>query len=285
MINKINSEAIITIAIPVYNAEKYLKDAIQSVINQTFTNWILYLINDGSTDSSLSIMREMALNDSRIIVLDDNLNKGLVARLNQSIELTTTKYYARMDADDIMFITRIEEQVKFMEAHPDIDVIGSSVMTIDCDNNIIGSGMSFGKVCSFIHPTVLGRIEWFKANPYCCWALRAEDFELWCRTSSKSNFWALDIPLLFYREFAVPTIKKYIKTQISVLKIYSRYKIYNKTLSWFIKNSLLVVLKVVFYLLFGLFDKTDVLIRKRRRESLPSDKWLTKEDLIKSIAN
>ena len=94
---------LVTIAIPVYNGESYLRDAIQSVVNQTFQDWELYLINDGSTDNSLAIMQEYALNDIRIKVIDDGQNKGLVTRLNQSIETAIGKYYARMDADDIMF--------------------------------------------------------------------------------------------------------------------------------------------------------------------------------------
>ena len=119
---------LVSIVIPVYNGEVYLRDAIQSVVNQTFQNWKLYLINDGSTDGSLVIMEEYALRDARIKVIDDGQNKGLVTRLNQSVEIAVGKYYARMDADDIMYITRIEEQVTFLESHPDVDVLGTSIM-------------------------------------------------------------------------------------------------------------------------------------------------------------
>ena len=139
----------VTIAIPVYNGESYLRDAIQSVVNQTFQDWELYLVNDGSTDGSLAIMQEYALRDIRIKVIDDGQNKGLVTRLNQSIEIAVGKYYARMDADDIMYITRIEEQVKFLESHPDVDVLGTSIMIIDNNNNIMGSGMCSGIVQLF----------------------------------------------------------------------------------------------------------------------------------------
>ena len=133
---------LVTIAIPVYNGESYLRDAIQSVVNQTFQDWELYLINDGSTDNSLAIMQEYALNDIRIKVIDDGQNKGLVTRLNQSIETAIGKYYARMDADDIMYVTRIEEQVRFLESHPDVDVLGTSIMIIDNENNIVGSNLN-----------------------------------------------------------------------------------------------------------------------------------------------
>ena len=273
----------VTISIPIYNAENYLRDTIQSVINQTYKDWILYLMNDGSTDGTLFIMEEFALKDSRIRIIDDGKNMGLIARLNQSIQMTDTKYYARMDADDIMYITRIEEQVKYLESHPDIDVLGSSIMTIDKDNNIVGSGMSTGKVNGFVHPTVMGKTSWFKANPYCDWAVRAEDFELWSRTSTKSNFWALDKPLLFYREFGVPTTKKYIQSQKTLLKIYAHYNSYKKPFFGFIKNSLITILKIIAYQLFDLFGRTDILVQKRNRKPLSYDKCLSKDDLMKSI--
>lgn len=276
---------LVTIAISIYNAGSYLRDAIQSVVNQTFRDWELYLINDGSTDGSLAIMREFALRDTRIKMIDDGQNKGLVARLNQSTAIAAGKYYARMDADDIMYVTRLEEQVTFLEAHPEVDVLGTSIMTIDNHNNIVGSGMSHGKVSAFIHPTVMGKLEWFKANAYCDWALRAEDMELWCRTSSKSNFWALGKPLLFYREFGVPTVKKYVQTQKTLLKIFSRYREYGKSCSWFVKNSLNTMAKIVVYMIFDRLDRTDILIGKRRRRSLPEIKYLSKEDLMVSISN
>lgn len=274
---------LVTIAIPVYNAERYLRDAISSVLNQTYHDWELYLINDGSTDNSLDIMEEFVRRDIRIKLIDDGENKGLVYRLNQSILMATGKYYARMDADDIMFITRIEEQVKYLEAHPYIDVLGSSIMTIDNNNNIIGSGLSSGEVSSFIHPTVMGKLDWFKTYLYADWALRAEDVELWYRTVSTSLFWSMDKPLLFYREHGVPTTKKYIQTQKTLLKIFSRYKNYKKSFFWFITNSLSSIAKMILYMIFHLFDKTDFLVVRRHRVQLPKLKCLSREDLIVSI--
>ena len=276
---------LVSIVIPVYNGEVYLRDAIQSVVNQTFQNWKLYLINDGSTDGSLVIMEEYALRDARIKVIDDGQNKGLVTRLNQSVEIAVGKYYARMDADDIMYITRIEEQVTFLESHPDVDVLGTSIMIIDNNNDIVGSDMYTGEVNSFIHPTVMGKLEWFRSNPYCEWALRAEDMELWSRTASKSKFWALNKPLLFYRELGVPIVKKYIQTQKTLLRICFRYKRYEKSCFWFMKNSVYAIIKIIAYMVFDLFGRTDILISKRRRIPLTEATCLSKEDLIKSISS
>ena len=279
-----NSQKIVTIAIPIYNAEKYLAFAIQSVINQTYKNWELLLMCDGSADNSTAIANEYAQKDERIKVIDDGMNRGLIYRLNQSIQMTTTKYYARMDADDIMYITRIEEQVRYMEEHPDVDVVGASMMTIDNNNKIIGSGSNDGEVTSFIHPTVMGRIEWFKANPYSDWALRAEDTELWTRTGEKSTFHAIGKPLLFYREFGIPTFNKYYLSQLTLLKIFRRYKTYGMPFSWFVSNTFKTYLKIIVYYMFDKFGKLDYLISKRGRVPVPESLHLTKDDLQKSIA-
>lgn len=103
---------LITIAIPAYNCEEYIDYAIQSVINQTYKNWELLLLDDGSTDGTLKKLKTYQT-DNRIKVISDGLNKGLVFRLNQSIDLAHGQYYARMDADDIMSIHRIQYQIDF----------------------------------------------------------------------------------------------------------------------------------------------------------------------------
>ena len=276
-------EPLVTIAIPIYNAEEYLAFAIQSVINQTYKDWVLLLMCDGSTDRSTAIANEFAKKDSRIKVVDDGINLGLIYRLNQSVQMTTSKYYARMDADDIMYITRIEEQVRYMEEHTDVDVLGASMMIIDNKNNILDSEYKVGEFVKFIHPTVMGKASWFKANSYSDWALRAEDFELWHRTVSKSNFYEMGKPLLFYREFGVPTFHKYYLSQVTLLKIFRRYKTYNKSFSWFVSNTIKTYLKIIAYYVFDKIGRLDYLIGKRKRKSVPAEMQLTMDDLMKSI--
>ena len=276
-------EPLVTIAIPIYNAEPYLAYCIQSVINQTYKNWKLLLMCDGSTDNSTIIANEFANKDSRIEVVDDGVNRGLIYRLNQSIQMSSTKYYARMDADDIMYVTRIEEQVHYMEEHPEVDVVGTSIMTIDNENNIVGSGFNEGIVSGFIHPTVMGRTEWFKTNPYSDWALRAEDYELWTRTCSKSTFCAIGKPLLFYREFGIPTFNKYYLSQLTLLKVFSRYRSYGKPFSWFFSNMIRTYLKIIVYYLFEKIGKLDYLVGKRNRISVPKELRLSKAELETSI--
>lgn len=273
----------VTIAIPIYNAGSYLADAIQSVVNQTFVHWKLLLLCDGCTDNSYSIAKKFADADNRIEVIDEDVNKGLIYRLNQSVRMTTTKYYARMDADDVMSITRLEEEFNFLEANPEVDVVGSSIMSIDNNNNIIGSAYSCGIVSSFIHPTVMGKSEWFKANPYADWALRAEDYELWLRVARISQFQAIGKPLLFYREFGVPTFRKYFLSQLTLLKIFRNYRTYQKPYMWCLANSIMTIIKIVIYFIFNIFGKVDYLVSKRRRSQVPIDMWLSNSDLEKAI--
>ena len=275
------NNTLVTVAIPIFNAEKYLKYSIQSVLNQTYRDFELILINDGSTDKSLDII--LSFHDERIRVIDDGENKGLIERLNQSVKLARGEYYVRMDADDIMYITRIEEQLVFLQSHPDIDVLGASIMTIDDENHIHGSGYSSGNVSSFFHPTVMGRTKWFLENKYTAWAKRAEDTELWIRTSHSSKFYSLGKPLLFYREFGVPNTQKYIQTQITLTKIYSRYKEYNKTLGWSVNNNILTTSKIIIWMVFDLFGCQDFLVGKRRRKPLPYELCLGQKDLEASI--
>ena len=190
-----------------------------------------------------------------------------------------------MDADDIMVVSRITEQVEFLNAHPDIDVLGSSIMTIDNENRIVGSRYNEGKVKGFFHPTIMGRTSWFKSNPYADWALRAEDFELWLRTEANSHFYAIAKPLLFYREFGVPTFKKYYLSQRTLLKIFYRYNHYSRPFSWFICNTIKTCCKIVLYAIFAAIGNLDYLINLRKVKPLPEKFWLTELDLQKAINN
>lgn len=277
-----NQEILVTIAIPVYNAEEYLRDAIQSVLNQTYRNFELLLMNDGSNDTSLNIIK--SFNDPRIKIIDDTVNRGLIYRLNQSIELSQGEYYARMDADDIMCVSRIEEELKFLIEHPEVDVVGASIMTIDSNNNIIGNGFMEGRVSGFIHPTVMGKTSWFRNNQYCDWAHRAEDYELWNRTYSKSIFYAIGKPLLFYREFGVVHPEKFVATELMAAKITKNYREYGRSFSWFVKNYFKFNLMAFLYKFSPKVGLLDFVVKNRKRTPIPDEYCLTEKDLLKSLS-
>lgn len=257
----------ITIAIPFFNGEKYLELAIQSVLAQTYKDWKLILIDDGSTDSSLEIANKYAKTDARITVYSDGENKNLGYRLNQIPSLVNTKYLARMDADDIMHPKRIEKQLEILEANPEIDVLGTNAYSINEHNEVEGIRLAVDlenpeviDCKSFIHPTIMAKTEWFRNNPYDVQAVRIEDFELWYRTREFSTFKVLTEPLFFYREFGDNYYKKYSHALKSKDYILSKH---SKNVDFWKKYFNDKFIKSKVYRLFDIFGLEKVLINKR----------------------
>jgi glycosyltransferase involved in cell wall biosynthesis len=112
---------------PAYNAEKYISEAIESILAQTYTNWELIIVNDGSTDSTEEIVRIYQEEDARIIFFQFPENKGISKARNQCLKLARGLYLANLDSDDVAYPERISEQVDFMLTNKNIDVCGSSV--------------------------------------------------------------------------------------------------------------------------------------------------------------
>jgi glycosyltransferase involved in cell wall biosynthesis len=149
---------------PVYNGERYLKEAMDSILNQTFQNFEFIVINDGSTDSTSAIIESYS--DSRIICLRNEKNCGVAISLNKGLRIARGKYIVRMDSDDLSLPQRIERQVAFMDANPEIGICGSWLKTIGESNEIwspprthdeIYVGMLF--TLNVYHPTVIIRME------------------------------------------------------------------------------------------------------------------------------
>lgn len=272
----------VTIGIPFFNDSRYLDMAIRSVFNQSYQNWILILIDDGSTDGSLDIAYKYS-EDPRVKVVSDGLNKKLPARLNQLIDFTETKYFARMDADDIMHPERLATQLAILEKNPDIDVLGSNAYTIDENNKITGlrkpASDSLITVSSFIHPSVMAKTSWYKSNKYDEDAIRVEDAVLWHSTRQHSVFKEASQPLLFYREVAGGYYKKYwgsSKGLLSLLKN-GRYEA-----QFLLTKSLMSWIKGNVYYMFSLFDSERWLINKRNRGVLSKASLFVKDDVLTS---
>lgn len=273
----------VTITIPFYNDGKYFAQAIRSVLNQTYQNFELILIDDGSTDNSLKIAQEFASKDNRIIVVSDGENYGLAVRLNQSIRMAKCDYYARMDADDIMCVDRIKTQVEYLDSHQEVDVVGSSAMLINDKNEIVGSRDLYENTKGFMHPTIMGRTRWFLANPYAEWCRRCQDSELWLRTGSHSVFRNLRQPLLFYREAGTVSFKKYMKSRHASMAIARKYKDYNLNFFWYIKRMLRNYIQIITYYIFDKLGMIDFIVMRRKATPLADNYCLQKEDLQKSI--
>lgn len=123
----------------VYNAEKYLNAAIQSIINQTYNDWELILINDKSDDESYKIMSKYAERDSRIRIINNVQNLGLTRSLNIGIDCANGEYIARLDADDIAAPTRLEKQINYLEENPDVVLVGTGGYIVDENGEILNS--------------------------------------------------------------------------------------------------------------------------------------------------
>ena len=115
----------VTIAMPVYNDTLYLREAIDSILNQTYKDFIFLIINDGSTDNSEDIIASYT--DKRIKLINHPYNMGRPAARNTALEAADTEYLAWMDADDIAFPNRLQQQIAFLDSHPEISICGSKV--------------------------------------------------------------------------------------------------------------------------------------------------------------
>lgn len=202
----VNTPAI-SVVMPVYNSGAFLAEAIYSILHQTFRDFELIALNDGSTDNSLSILHAMAAEDSRLRVIHEESNTGLVSRLNQGISLSRGKYIARMDSDDIAMPKRLQTQFNFLEANPNICIVGSAYERTS-DNSVMRCPYTHDEIltfslseCPFAHPTVMIRKEallslatWYDAAEF-----PAEDYDLWTRLLTKGKGANLGEVLLRYR--------------------------------------------------------------------------------------
>lgn len=204
----IMSNPIVSIILSAYNSEKYIEECLNSIEAQTYKKWELIFINDGSKDKTHKLITQF-MNESKNIIQYINLekNKGLSYCLNLGITYSKAKYIARIDADDIMLENRLEEQIKFLEEHPDIGVLGSSAIEIDKQGDDIGIlnvpcddftiKKLFFSTYPIIHPSVVMRRSLFNNNIiYRDLYPNSEDIDLWLRLSKITNFANLTQPLI-----------------------------------------------------------------------------------------
>lgn len=202
------SSPMLTVAMPVHNAGLHLHAAVASILQQTFTDWELLLLDDGSDDHALDRLDELV--DPRIRILRDGTNLGLAVRLNQAVDLARGTYFARMDADDISFPERFAKQLALLQADGALDLVATRAIIIDEEDRVTGSfpsALSHEAICArpwlgfpLPHPTWMARTAWFHAYryavpaPYLC-----EDQELLLRAHAHSRFGTVDELLFAYR--------------------------------------------------------------------------------------
>lgn len=272
---------LVTIGISFYNDDKFLKQAIQSVLNQSYKNFSLLLINDGATDHSDLIAKSFT--DERIIYINDGKNLGLSERLNQIALLTKTPYLARMDADDVMHCNRIEKQLMVLENDKLIDVIGTNAYSINEKNEIIGIRLEQNNkvepVSSFIHPSVMGKTIWFQKNKYDKNVIRVDDADLWFSSRKTSKFYCLNEPLLFYREFGSKYYKKYFDSLPSVSYLIKKHHFHFFWIKLFFKQILLTLV----YYIFNLFNLEKKLLNNRNKKVTNDQLTIAKEHFLQAI--
>ncbi len=217
-----DSPPLLTVAMPIFNAGYHLRLAVLSIINQSFEDWELLIFDDGSTDNALQTIDD--IKDSRIRIINDGLNKGLAVRLNQAIDYTRSKYFARMDQDDVSYPERFAKQLELLHSDSDLDVVATSAITISDENEmtaLLPCPVSHEMICArpwlgfcFPHPTWMGKTAWFKKfkyatpGPYFC-----EDQELLLRSYRESRFGAVAQILFAYRVKKKRNLPRVLKTR------------------------------------------------------------------------
>ena len=181
----------ISLIMSVYNGEDYLEEAIDSVLNQSFSDWELIVIDDCSTDSTAEILRRYASQDARVHVHTNEVNLRLPSSLNKAMTFARGQYIARMDADDICLPDRLEKQYAFMEKNPDVALSSCRFMTLK--NGVISSGGCGGR-CDhdsvkalllvtnpILHPGIIAKADVIKSLGYDKTFTCTEDMQLWTR--------------------------------------------------------------------------------------------------------
>ena len=204
------AKPLVSVVLPAYNAELYIKEAVTSILHQTFTNIEIIIIEDKSSDKTLEIINTLSKSDVRIKIIKNKVNEGIVCCLNKGINAAQANLIARMDADDIAKKDRLYKQVNFLENNPDTILIGSGIETIDSK----GKHINFQNYPSndneithmlrhkspFAHPTVIFNKECvIKVGGYRQKYRTGQDYDLWSRLQKEGKFANINEPLLKYR--------------------------------------------------------------------------------------
>lgn len=222
----------VSVIMGIYNCEETLSRAIDSIVNQTYTNWELIMCDDASTDNTYSIAKEYEKKyPNKIIVLKNEKNMRLAASLNRCLEVATGKYIARMDADDISFLNRLEKEINYMKMNPNCDCVGTGRIIFDEKGNKYISiskeiptkeSMLYG--VPFAHPTIMMKKSVYDdlhGYSVCKDTMRAEDADLWFRFF-ENNYkgYVIQEPLYFYKESTDDYKKRNLKAAIGTTKVF-----------------------------------------------------------------
>lgn len=226
----------ISVLLSVYNSEKYVAIAIESILNQTFADFELIIVDDRSTDSSWEIVQKYAKQDKRIVALRNDVNLGGCRTLIKGLEYCTGKYYARLDNDDWSYPDRLEKQFSFLEAHPDVGIVGGTMEIINESGQVTGKRKynlfdseirkNIFRYSPFSHPLVMIRKSILdKVGGYNPEYAPADDYEMYFRIGKESKFANLEDVILQYRMTPGSiTFNRTKKMELSTVKVRNLYK-------------------------------------------------------------
>lgn len=226
--------SMVSVVIPAYNAEEYLDEAIESVLNQTFQDFEVIVIDDCSTDNTWPIIRNFANKDSRVRAYLNTQNLGIAGNRNKGISLATGKYLAWQDADDISLPIRLEKQYKFMESHPEVGIVGGYIelfrgqKTVGIrkypTDDISLRGCIF-RYSPIAQPAAMLRLEALrKVGQYNPKYLAAEDLDMTFRIGEYFKLANLDEIVLRYRESDTSATFTHLKKmELGTLEIRRKY--------------------------------------------------------------
>lgn len=214
----------ISVLMPVYNGAPYVARALDSILAQTYRDFELIVIDDGSDDASASIIEERAVSDRRIVVLRQR-NQGVIASLNRGLSMARAPYVARMDADDVAHPRRLERQIELMERRPEVGVVGTYLRVIDAVG-VPGALIQFptgaAEVAERIlfgspiaHPAAMMRRDLIRAlGGYRPFYRHSEDYDLWLRVHEVATIDNVPEVLLDYRQHGQNVSRRHAETQL-----------------------------------------------------------------------
>ena len=205
---------------PVYNCELYIKEAVDSILNQTFADFDFLIIDDASTDKTVSIIKEYK--DSRIQLIEKTVNTGYTISLNYGLKVAKGEYIARMDGDDISLPNRFEKQIAFLDSNPDVVLCGAAIKVIDSDRVIMypeshdNIKLEFLTQNCIVHPSVMIRksILDFHSLTYDINKEPAEDYNLWVKLLNYGKLYNIQEVLLYYRVHSCQVSQKRFSLQV-----------------------------------------------------------------------
>lgn len=208
----------VTVLMAVLNGRAIVRQAIESIMEQTYTDWELCVIDDASHDGTPDVLETFAAAEPRIRVIRNPRTRGLAACMNAGWRATTGQFIARMDADDASLRDRLERQVRFLESHPDVAVVGTGAELFDESGRRLGMALRpsdhetlLARIFlenPFIHPSVMMRRTFLDSlGGYDERLSRAQDYDLWLRGARRFRYSNLEAPLIRYRVRRRPSMQ------------------------------------------------------------------------------